>query len=150
MKLVSKLNLTQIYEHSSVFHNGCSFGGVNNSEVPNFIYRWNENEIHKTINSFAPYAKHRFVYKYASSLPCTPKYENKAFLKKLLINFLAPIYYFFVFFFPKQQNLFAFFVYKPILPRDLQPWLKFDENGSICFNRQWGEDKYKPSYKVIV
>jgi len=57
---------------------------------------------------------------------------------------MRPFYYIFVKFFPKQQNLFAFFVEKPNIIKSLFPWLIFDNKAKkIVFNKEWGDQKYK-------
>jgi len=44
--------------------------------------------------------------------------------------------------FPKQQNLFAFFIAKPVIPDDLQPWVKCAD-GVISFNESWAARRIK-------
>tara|TARA_B110000438_G_C15780364_1_gene636031 strand:+ start:826 stop:1002 length:177 start_codon:yes stop_codon:yes gene_type:complete len=58
MKLLVKLGYVADYELRAVFDNECLHGGVNNSEIPNFVYRWTENEVEKTINTFMPIGMH--------------------------------------------------------------------------------------------
>ncbi|MFY9557485.1 MAG: hypothetical protein WAV47_22475, partial [Blastocatellia bacterium] len=43
--------------------------------------------------------------------------------------------------FPKQSNLFAFFVIKPKLPQELLPWLKLEEDD-LVLNMPWIEKRY--------
>jgi hypothetical protein len=125
-----------------VYYNGGEFGGVNNSSVPNYIYRWTERDIEKTISTYAPYAKHQFQYLYASDVPSSVSLEKGAIVKSLIINFAKPFYKLFTIVFPKQQNLFAFYILKPKLPDDLHPWLKL-ESGKFKFNQEWAAQKYK-------
>ncbi len=40
------------YELFSVVHHGHEAGGVRGSCIPNFIYRWNANEVRKTVSSY--------------------------------------------------------------------------------------------------
>ena len=54
--------LVQEYEHAAVFYNDCVFGGVKNTPIPNFIYRWTRRDIEKTI---AALKKHGFNAVYA-------------------------------------------------------------------------------------
>ena len=103
MRLLEKYNFTQTYEHSAVYFNECKFGGVNNTEIPNFIYRWTEREIEKTIKSYAPFYEHTFIYKYGYDFPCTPKLEKKGHIKKILLKIIYPVYIIFSKLFPKQQ-----------------------------------------------
>jgi ubiquinone/menaquinone biosynthesis C-methylase UbiE len=143
MKLFEKTGLTQTFEHAAVYFNGCSFGGVNNTEIPNYVYRWTEREIEKCIKSYAPYCKQNFIYKYGSAFPATPELERKGEIKLYFLKFARPFYIIFTKIFPKQQNLFAFYIKKPVIQENLQPWLIFDENTKeMKFNKAWGDQKY--------
>tara|TARA_B100000787_G_scaffold36620_1_gene25718 strand:+ start:110 stop:910 length:801 start_codon:yes stop_codon:yes gene_type:complete len=143
MKILERLKLTQTYEHAAVFYNNCSYGGVNNTEIPNYVYRWTEREIEKTINTYSPCYNHKFIYRYGSAFPATPVLEARANLKMLFLKIMLPFYKIFKFFFKKQQNLFAFYIEKPTNKSTLKPWLNIDIKNNISFNRQWGEKKYK-------
>lgn len=144
MRFLEKFGFTQVYEHAAVFYNDCKYGGVNNTEIPNYIYRWTEREIEKTIASYAPNCKHKFIYKYGTAFPCTPQSENKGQFKVFLLKFIHPFFCVFVKLFPKQQNLFSFFIEKPVILNSLFPWLFIDNNsGKIIFNKEWGSKRYK-------
>jgi hypothetical protein len=144
MKFLEKTGLAQTYEHAAVYYNDCNHGGVNNTEIPNYIYRWTEREIEKCIKAFAPYCNHKFIYKYGTAFPSTPELEKKGKLKLYLLKFAHPFYQTFAKIFPKQQNLFAFYIKKPKIPDNLFPWLTFDENKKVMeFNKEWGDMKYK-------
>ena len=57
---------------------------------------------------------------------------------------VRPFYWVFVKLFPRQQNLFAFYIEKPLIPEALFPWLVFDDHErKIKFNKKWGDQKYK-------
>ncbi len=144
MKLLTKLNLSQEYEHVAVYHSDCKYGGLNNTEIPNYVYRWTEREIIKTIQSYAPQHKHSFKFDYGSAYPCSPELELNNTHK---IIFLALAKYFYVVFskiFYKQQNQFAFFIAKPQNDKYLYPWLKRDPiSNRIGFNKVWGQKRYK-------
>jgi len=144
MRLVTKLNLNQEYEHAAVFYNDCLFGGVNNTEIPNYVYRWTEREIEKTIQSYSPICKHTYFYDYATAYPCTPELELKNGLKVLLLTILKPLYAIISKIFYKQQNQFAFFVRKASNGNKLFPWLYSDkETNKIKFNKEWAKKKYR-------
>lgn len=59
-RLGVRLHIGQEYEHAGVFRNWCRLGGVSNTAMPNYVYRFTEREIIKTISSYAPYARHEF------------------------------------------------------------------------------------------
>jgi SAM-dependent methyltransferase len=143
MRLMERLQLAQVYEPTAVYMNDCKFGGVNNTEIPNFIYRWTEREVEKTIQSYSPLNKHRILYSYGTALPCTPELEKGAALKKILINSLRPAYWLFARIFVRQQNQFAFFVEKSGPSTALFPWLARDSHGELRFNKDWGDKNFR-------
>ena len=65
-----------------------------------------------------------------------------SWFKIISISILSPIYRLIVKLFPKQQNLFAFIITKPVIPDDLQPWIKFDD-GVMSFNESWAAERIK-------
>jgi SAM-dependent methyltransferase len=142
MKFLEKIGLTPSYEHVAVYYNDGKFGGVNNTEIPNYIYRWTEREIEKTISTYAPFASHHFSYEYGNDTPSAAVLERKSLVKKTIITVAKPIYQVFSLLFPQQQNLFAFRVDKPDLNEDLYEWLKLVD-GKMVFNYEWAKDKYK-------
>ena len=135
VRLMQKINLAQTYEYTAVIANEGKSGGVNNTQIPNYIYRWTKAEIEKVINSYDPVARHKFYYKFGNDIP-TPEYIGTNIFKLLLIKFFMPIYRFWGLCFPSQQNLFAFMVEKPDIKNNLHPWLINNKNG-ITFNPQW-------------
>jgi len=115
MRFLERWGFTQVYENTAVYHNDCTYGGLNNTEIPNYIYRWTEREIKKTIQSYAPYCRHKFHYRYGSAFPVTPGVENKGQTKTAFLKLVRPFFLLFTKLFPKQQNLFAFYLKGPKL-----------------------------------
>lgn len=144
MRFLERSGFTQVYEHAAVYFNDCVYGGVNNTEIPNYIYRWTERDVEKTIQSYAPNFKHRFHYRYGTAFPCTPELEKGGWKKLAILWFARPLFWCFAKVFPKQQNQFAFFIEKPRIPGSLFPWLVFDEQEHrIRFNKTWGDQRYR-------
>lgn len=142
MRLLERLELTQTYEPTAVFYNECKSAGVENTEIPNFIYRWTEREVEKTICAFAPETVHRIRFFYGNDIPVTPGLERGGGVKRIAIGVLGPLYRVFVHLFPRQQNLFGFWILKPELPRQLHPWLVW-EDGRARFNVPWAEAHFR-------
>ena len=142
MKIIVCLGLTETYEHVNVYYHSCKQGGLRNTDIPNFVYRWTESEIEKTISSYAPFAPHRFFYSYSHDSPCTPIRRKKGNYKVFLVNLARPFYYLFSKIFPKQQNLFACFIEKPNLEKNHFKWLKYRDDR-LTFNKEWAENYYK-------
>ena len=141
MKLAIKLNLAPQYETAAVFFNDMKFGGLNNTEIPNFIYRWSENEIEKAINCYAPFSRHKIKYFYAFSLP---EFNSKSPFKRIIFNFIKII----LKLMPKNQgNLFAFFIEKPDLINDSFPWITYKKN-KLTLNKKWLKNNWMKKQKL--
>lgn len=136
MRLASHLGIADDYELTAVVANGYAAGGVRNSAVPNYVYRWTEREIEKTIAANAPYARHRFRYFRELELPMSLFELRRNPLWRLAVRALAPAVAAAARVAPSQANLFAFLVLKPELPRDLYPWLRLEE-GRPAPDREW-------------
>ena len=131
-----KLNFGQDYEQSAVFHNNCKFGGVKNSSIPNYVYRWAEQEFIKTINSFAPHAKHGYKFFYIMSFPWNQLKGRKNKIVYFSALVFIPLLKMLTFLFPRQCNIIAAVISKPSIPADLHPWLTF-ENDKVGLNLKW-------------
>jgi SAM-dependent methyltransferase len=123
MKAAKAVNTVPSYEAAAVRLNDYRWGGVRNSCVPNYIYRWTEDEVRKTIASDAPHAPHRTIFFYGLQLPPgrLPFRSSRFFrwipsMMRLAVTAVAKA-------FKKQGNLFAFYVEKPT-DDALFPWLK--------------------------
>jgi len=130
MKLAVRFHMTYQYELPAVYFNELKYGGVANTEIPNYIFRWTEREIEKTINCYAPYSYTKYFYSYEYGNPPIPSSAfNKQFISKI-------IGYIFKVIFPKQLNLFAFYIKKPDLSLKTFPWLIY-KNKKIQLNKKW-------------
>jgi hypothetical protein len=57
MRVLTWAGFSFPYEIFSVVYHGCTAGGVRDTGIPNFIYRWNAREVQKTVSSYvAEYA----------------------------------------------------------------------------------------------
>lgn len=54
MAALVKLKFTAPYEVTAVVHHNYESGGVRDSCIPNFAYRWNRNDMFKAVSSFLP------------------------------------------------------------------------------------------------
>ena len=137
IKLGQKMGLIPEYEIAAVIDNNFSQGGVDNTKIPNYVYRWTERELKKIVSSFNPTGKHEFLffYKFAPSFLQDKILEHKGkyYLLKTLAIIIKPL----VFFFKKQGNIFSAVILKPRIPKDLFPWLKYRSDKNIIFNREF-------------
>ena len=107
MRIASKLGFSENFEVSAI-KNGT--GGVLNSKIPNYVYRWTEREINKLFYSFKPEFIHKIAFSYYYDFQNSALENNsiKKIIKKL-INIFLKIYFIF---FPNQKNIVSFFISK--------------------------------------
>jgi len=118
MRFAQRAGVVDEFELTAVAANDFRAGGVRNTATPNYVYRWTEREVEKTIASAAPQRLHRFVYFRELELPVSvlelegrARWRLAAAPLRLLTRVL-----------PKQANLFAFAVFRA----GLQPWMRDD------------------------
>jgi SAM-dependent methyltransferase len=126
MRFAERLGVGNSYELSAVAANNGTAGGVCDTAVPNYVYRWTEREVRKTIASYAPHAIHTIDFAHGYGTPCHARRKG---LRELMHASCIQIYRVFVMMFPSQRNLLACRIQKPTLPRDLRPWLAADGNA---------------------
>lgn len=98
-RIACKLGLAEEYEYSAVLKNK-TFGGVDNTPIANYVFRWTEKEVTKLIKSYKPDINHKIIFKY--------EYDLK-FTNNIIIKFF---FYMFFLLFKKQKNLLSFFIKK--------------------------------------
>ena len=130
VRLAERLGLAERYEVDAVIGNDFIYGGVNNGPVPNFVYRWTERELAKTLASFDPTGPQQVRFFYALNLP---ERDN---LAGRLLRLSAPAIQAAARLFPRQCNSFAMIAHKPNGELSLWPWLA-REGDEIVFRRNY-------------
>ncbi len=110
MRLASLFGLVPAYELEAVAGNQYQFGGYRNTAVPNFIYRWTEREVIKTISAAEPTRRPQVSFFYNLRLPTERLEMHVSSWKSLTLKVLAPFIALIAMTFPKQANEFAFFL----------------------------------------
>ena len=141
MRVAARVGLVGDYELEAVASHGFRHGGVRNTNVPNYVYRWTEREVAKTIAAHAPHARHRVLYFHEFELPASVVGLNRSRPLRVAFRALEPVARGVTKVLPSQANLFAFVVVKPELPRDLQPWLRLD-GGQPVPDEEWLRARY--------
>jgi SAM-dependent methyltransferase len=126
MRAAIRLHLADEYELTAVTDHGFRSGGVRNTAVPNYVYRWTEREVEKTISSAAPHARHEFVWFHELELPLSIFEVGGRRRVGHALRLLQPAARAVAKIAPGQANLFAFAVVKT---DELQPWLRPGEEG---------------------
>jgi SAM-dependent methyltransferase len=131
-----RFNIGQEFEHASVFYNNYKYGGVANTPIPNYIYRWTEREIVKSINCYAPQAPVdvRFIHKMRVPWEQLRVRRNRMLFSAIWLA--QPALKLVELCFPKQSNSFAAIIVKPELPQALYPWLQYD-GENVRLNEKW-------------
>ena len=127
MRAAIRLHLADEYELTAVADHGFRSGGVRNTAVPNYVYRWTEREVEKTISSAAPHAQHEFIWFHELELPLSI-FDVGGGRRRVgqALRLLQPAARAVAKVAPGQANLFAFAVVKT---DELQPWLRPGEDG---------------------
>lgn len=136
-----KMGIGQQYEIAAVCYNNYKAGGVADSRIPNYVYRFSKTDIIRTVQALAPVASHRYRFWYATRLPGSLKGATRRGVR-LFVDLLAPLLTLVGRMFPFLANNIAFFVAKPTLPNDLFPWLCMEGN-EIAPRREYIEKIYK-------
>jgi SAM-dependent methyltransferase len=137
MRIAVRLGAVDEYELAAVADHGLRAGGVANTSTPNYVYRWTEREVEKTIASFAPHARHRIHWFREFELP-TVLLELDRSPRARLLRLAAPAVAALTRILPRQANLFAFAIEKPDPVRDLQPWMATpDEPDAAVIGRHY-------------
>lgn len=123
MRTAIRTHRVPAYEAAAVRWHKFRYGGVRNTPVPNYIYRWTESEVAKTIASYAPHAPHQIRYYYGLRIPeerlpfaSSPRLRWLSRGVKRSLEFGTRL-------FEKQGNMFAFYIEKPA-DGVLFPWMK--------------------------
>ena len=137
MRLAVRLGAVDDYELAAVAAHGLAAGGVANTSTPNFVYRWTEREVEKTIASYAPHARHRIRFFREFELPGTLLEADRG-ARAGVLRFVRPVVTGITRVLPSQANLFAFAIEKPDPARDLQPWMaSADEPDERAIGRRY-------------
>ena len=142
MRIAASVGLTPEYELEAVVDNDCKWGGVDNTGIPNHIYRWTESEFKKTISSLDPSGKHVFRFFYGLNLPFEQAKIKKTNAKLYAVRLAVPLVKAFTGVFKKQRNTLAMVALKPRLPQDLWPWLTIGREG-IELDRTYAQAHFK-------
>ena len=104
MKIACKLKFAEDFEISSIDLKN-NTGGLLDTAVPNYVYRWTEREVKKTLKSYDPSNITYIDFSYSNDLT---NFKSSKFYIKILMIFAKIIF----FIFKKQQNCLSIFIDK--------------------------------------
>jgi SAM-dependent methyltransferase len=134
LRLATRLGLSSEYELDAVIANEYRKGGVDNTEIPNFIYRWTEAELRKVIRSADPRGEPTFRFFYSLDVPQTGGVGK---IKRSVVAVAAPTLTILAGVFPKLANTMAMVALHPQSP---WPWLR-REGAQLVFDRRYVEQR---------
>jgi SAM-dependent methyltransferase len=138
-----KLGAGQEYEDAAVYYNDCRWGGVANTEIPNYVVRLNRGDIERCVQTYNPIARHRVDCFYATRIPSRLQGLARQGVVGRAVHTLTGLLAA-VGRLPFLANNIAFCIHKPRVPQDLFPWLTVVD-GRVTCNKSWLEQKYRPS-----
>ena len=141
MRLGVRLQFGQEYETAAVAYNDLQFGGVRNTAIPNYVHRWTEREVEKTVRAALAEGEPQFRYFHALRIPEERLQGMRSPVQRRAIQLGLPILSGMSRLFPGQTNGFAFAVTKPEIPAQLHPWLRA-QGGSVLPDRDWFTSEY--------
>jgi ubiquinone/menaquinone biosynthesis C-methylase UbiE len=118
MRIANALGVVPTYELEAVEGNDYRFGGYRNSAIPNFVYRWTERDVAKTVAAFDPAHKVPIRYFYYLRFP---EHRIPASPGQVLARGVHAATALLTRVFPKQCNAFGIFLDKA--NRVPLPWI---------------------------
>jgi SAM-dependent methyltransferase len=138
-RLGARLGVGQEYETQAVWGNALKWGGVANTAIPNFVYRFSSWEIHKVISCLQPEFPPQLKFWYCTR--ANLDFPNAATPVRWLARTLRPILLSLGRHYPALANNFASFVKKPARNTKPQRWLTW-QDGHLVPNTPFLEKIY--------
>ena len=131
MRLAVRVGMADAYELAAVTDQGFRSGGLDNTSVPNHVYRWTEAELIKTLRSYDPTGEPRVEFRYGLRLPTA---EATGAQRRLAGRMAKPVLSALCALFKRQSNQLAVITRRPA---ELYPWL----------HRAKGKVEFNPDYR---
>jgi ubiquinone/menaquinone biosynthesis C-methylase UbiE len=128
LRVAERFGFVPVFELEPALLNGGKGGGYRDTPIPNYIYRWTEREVEKTVASYDPAYKHAIEYHYAWRLPVERMTMAKSFIVRSVFRVVGLVKPLFDTFAPRQGNCFGIVVRKS---ETLYPWLKAANDGLV-------------------
>ncbi|MCY4194403.1 MAG: methyltransferase domain-containing protein [bacterium] len=127
VRLAVRLGMADAYELAAVADQGFRAGGLDNTSVPNHVYRWTESEVVKTLRSYDPTGEPLIEFRYGLRLPTA---EATGGRRRVAGRMSRPVLRAMSTVFKRQCNQLAIIARRPT---GLYPWLHMVD-GQAQFN----------------
>lgn len=138
-RLGARLGYGQSYEDSAVFLSGGS-GGVANTEIPNFVYRFGERELRKFSRVFFPQGLAPLRFYRALRFNAERFETHRSRLLRVSFRLASPLLKVLAGVLPAMNNNLAFVIVRPG-PGEFHPWIRAVE-GQPRVNMEYLAGKY--------
>lgn len=125
------MGLSHYHELDAVRINGLTQGGLRNGPVPNYVYRWTEREVEKTVSCGDPAHEVPIRFFYDTRFP-EARVRRLRGAKRLAFEAARLPYALGARLFPRQSNVFGMFIDKAA--RQRRPWMNETADG---LNAEW-------------
>ena len=134
-----RMGVGQQYEVAAVAANDLQRGGVQNTALPNYVYRWTAREARKALASYDPSGAPRVRCLYDLRVPGEMADRMRARPARLAARVAVPVARAVLRVMPAQANAIALVIDKVDESR-LQPWLRSCEGGPVLDPSWFGPD----------
>jgi ubiquinone/menaquinone biosynthesis C-methylase UbiE len=140
MRMAVRFGLTDVYELEGAALSNGQTGGYRDTNIPNYVYRWTERDVEKTVRSYHPETTPHIDYFYRYRLPTGSMSMSRSAIKRWITRSAGPVAKVFELVLPKQGNCFGFVVHKD---GQLQPWLQ-RADGKMTVNMGYINKRFAP------
>jgi SAM-dependent methyltransferase len=140
--LCVRVGIGQEYEHAAVYGNDCRFGGVRNTYIPNYVYRFSASEFRKTFLCLKPEVKLKCAFRFHLVPPWSALLLRKSTVRLISVTIMRPLLSALHRMLPRVfSNQIVTLVIKPCDSEALQPWLR-REGNRIELNNDWFAERF--------
>jgi ubiquinone/menaquinone biosynthesis C-methylase UbiE len=144
MRLAVRLGFTPDFETEAAILSDGKFGGYRNTIIPNYVYRWTERDVEKTVTTFLPQYEHTIRYFYGLRIPTQRMAMSTSPPKRAAVKLLDKATWIMEKLLPKQGNCFGFIITKN---DGLKPWIINGKDG-LALDLDYLRRNYDPSKYV--
>jgi len=140
LRMAVKCGLTSDFELEPALLSNGKLGGFRNTLIPNFIYRWTEREVWKTVSSAEPQREPKIEFVYGYRIPTRRMAMSKSAVKRALTYWAEAAACLLQMLAPRQGNLFGVIIRKD---GPLKPWLT-ESGGELAVGLDYIRKSYSP------
>jgi ubiquinone/menaquinone biosynthesis C-methylase UbiE len=127
-RLGARLGYGQMYEDVAVFCNGCIAGGVANTEIPNFVYRFSADAVRKFARCFFPWGLAPIRIRRTLRASMARFLMHRSSVLRWTFRIAVPVVTQLAKWIPAFNNCIAFTIQRPSVV-DLHPWIRDTPSG---------------------